>query len=86
MAWVSSMSATNSFYVRAGDIAFIPKDVYHGLENASDNEPLITIWGYSGAPSLEKAGYIIPEDDGVPAVKPKTKSNEAKKKPRKKAA
>ena len=52
-----------SFIVRAGEIAFIPKNVYHGLENASENEPLITLWGYSGAPSLEKAGYIIPEDD-----------------------
>ena len=27
-----------------------------------ENEPLITLWGYCGAPSLEKAGYIIPED------------------------
>jgi len=76
----------DSFYVRPGDVAFIPKDVYHGLENASDNEPLITIWGYSGAPSLEKAGYIIPEDEGVHAVKPRAKANGGKKKPRKKAA
>jgi len=73
-----------SFYVRPGDLAFIPKDVYHGLENASDNEPLITIWGYSGAPSLEKAGYTIPEDDASPPAKGKT--NGARKKPRKKAA
>ena len=51
------------FVVRAGDIAFAPRNVYHGLENGSDTEPLITLWGYSGAPSLEKAGYIIPEDD-----------------------
>ena len=29
----------------------IPKDTYHGLENASENEPLITLWGYTGAPS-----------------------------------
>jgi quercetin dioxygenase-like cupin family protein len=58
-----------SFIVRAGEIAFIPKNVYHGLENASENEPLITLWGYCGAPSLEKAGYIIPEDEaeGKPA-------------------
>ena len=52
-----------SFVIRAGDIAFAPRNVYHGLENGSDTEPLITLWGYSGAPSLEKAGYIIPEDD-----------------------
>lgn len=53
----------DTFFLRTGDMAFIPRDVYHGLENASENEPLITLWGYSGAPSLEKAGYIIPEDD-----------------------
>lgn len=51
------------FYVEAGDVAFVPRNTYHGLENGSDTEPLITIWGYSGAPSLEKAGYFIPEDD-----------------------
>ena len=51
------------FVIRAGDLAFVPKNVYHGLENGSENEPLITLWGYSGAPSLEKAGYIIPEDE-----------------------
>jgi len=60
-----------TFYLRAGELAFIPRNVYHGLENASENEPLITLWGYSGAPSLEKAGYIIPEDDvdGAPPAK-----------------
>ena len=52
-----------SFYVETGDVAFVPRNTYHGLENGSDTEPLITIWGYSGAPSLEKAGYFIPEDE-----------------------
>jgi quercetin dioxygenase-like cupin family protein len=52
-----------TFILRAGELAFIPRNVYHGLENASENEPLITLWGYCGAPSLEKAGYVIPEDD-----------------------
>ena len=60
-----------SFVIRAGDIAFAPRNVYHGLENGSDTEPLITLWGYSGAPSLEKAGYIIPEDDDKPVAKRK---------------
>jgi quercetin dioxygenase-like cupin family protein len=57
----------DTFILRAGEIAFIPRNVYHGLENASQNEPLITLWGYCGAPSLEKAGYIIPEDDAAEA-------------------
>jgi quercetin dioxygenase-like cupin family protein len=52
-----------SFYMRPGDVAFVPRDIYHGLENASDTETLVTVWGYCGAPSLEKAGYVIPEDD-----------------------
>jgi quercetin dioxygenase-like cupin family protein len=52
-----------SFYMRPGDVAFVPRDVYHGLENASDTDTLVTVWGYCGAPSLEKAGYVIPEND-----------------------
>jgi quercetin dioxygenase-like cupin family protein len=52
-----------SFVLRAGDVAFVPRDVYHGLENPSDTETLVTKWGYCGASSLEEAGYVIPEDD-----------------------
>lgn len=47
--------------LRAGDIVFVPADVDHGLENASDTEPVVTIWGYSGASSLEAAGYVLPK-------------------------
>lgn len=52
-----------SFYMRPGDVAFVPRNVYHGLENASETETLVTVWGYSGAASLEQAGYVIPEHD-----------------------
>jgi quercetin dioxygenase-like cupin family protein len=52
-----------TFTLRAGELAFIPRNVYHGLENASDTETLVTLWGYCGASSLEEAGYVIPEDD-----------------------
>ena len=51
-----------SFVLRAGELAFIPRNVYHGLENHSDTETLVTLWGYCGASSLEEAGYVIPED------------------------
>ena len=34
-----------SFVIRAGDLAFVPRNVYHRLENGSENEPLITRWG-----------------------------------------
>jgi quercetin dioxygenase-like cupin family protein len=52
-----------SFRLKAGDIAFIPRNVYHGLENVSETETLVTIWGYCGAGSLKDAGYVIPEDE-----------------------
>ena len=52
-----------SFIIRAGELAFVPRGVYHSLENVSDTETLITIWGYCGASSLEEAGYFTPGDD-----------------------
>ena len=52
-----------SFLLQPGELAFVPRDVYHGLENPSPTETLVTLWGYCGASSLEEAGYIIPEDD-----------------------
>ena len=53
-----------SVRLAAGDIVFVPADVDHGLENASDTEPVVTIWGYSGAASLEAAGYVLPDGSG----------------------
>ena len=32
-----------TFVLRAGELAFIPRNVYHGLENASDTEALVTL-------------------------------------------
>lgn len=52
-----------TFTLHAGELAFIPRNVYHGLENPSDTETLVTLWGYCGASSLEEAGYVIPEDE-----------------------
>jgi quercetin dioxygenase-like cupin family protein len=45
--------------LKVGDVVFIPQNVDHGLENGSKSEPLVTIWGYSGAASLEQAGYEL---------------------------
>lgn len=47
-------------HLETGDVVFVPANVFHGLENASDSEPLVTIWGYSGAATLESAGYELP--------------------------
>lgn len=48
--------------VREGEVVFVPQDVYHGLENASETDLLVTIWGYCGAGTLEDAGYLLPAD------------------------
>jgi quercetin dioxygenase-like cupin family protein len=32
-----------TFVLRVGEFAFIPRNVYHGLENASDTETLVTL-------------------------------------------
>jgi quercetin dioxygenase-like cupin family protein len=53
----------DSFLMHPGDVCFCPQNVYHGLKNASETEPLVTIWGYCGAGSLEEAGYLLPEDE-----------------------
>lgn len=55
----------DSVRLEAGDVVFVPANVFHGLENASSTEPVVTVWGYSGAASLEAAGYELPE--GGPA-------------------
>ena len=51
--------------IRPGDIIFTPRDVYHGVANTS-SEPLVTLWGYTGAASLEEAGYVLLERDARP--------------------
>jgi oxalate decarboxylase/phosphoglucose isomerase-like protein (cupin superfamily) len=50
------------FAMRPGDVCFCPQNVYHALRNESD-EPLVSIWGYCGAGTLEEAGYEIPSDE-----------------------
>ncbi|HRN29488.1 MAG TPA: cupin domain-containing protein [Terrimesophilobacter sp.] len=51
-----------SLHLEAGDVVFVPRNVYHGLENASDTDPVVTVWGYSGGATLEQAGYELPGD------------------------
>jgi quercetin dioxygenase-like cupin family protein len=51
--------------ISAGDIVFTPRDAYHGVANTTD-ETLTTLWGYTGAASLEEAGYVRPADDDSP--------------------
>lgn len=56
-------------HMEPGDVIFVPANVYHGLENASDTEPVDTVWGYGGAANLEEAGYFLPADDAAEVEK-----------------
>jgi 2-keto-4-pentenoate hydratase len=49
---------------RAGDVIYTPRGNWHGFDNTSDEDVLL-FWGWSGAGSLEAAGYAI--DDRIPA-------------------
>jgi quercetin dioxygenase-like cupin family protein len=45
-----------------GDVVFTPRGHWHGFNNTSDDEVLL-FWGWSGAGSLEAAGYALPGDE-----------------------
>jgi quercetin dioxygenase-like cupin family protein len=47
---------------KAGDVIFTPRGNWHGFDNTSDEDVLL-VWGWSGAGSLEAAGYEIPGPD-----------------------
>jgi 2-keto-4-pentenoate hydratase/quercetin dioxygenase-like cupin family protein len=48
---------------QAGDVIYTPRGNWHGFDNTSDADVLL-VWGWSGAGSLEAAGYAI--DDRIP--------------------
>ncbi len=43
-----------------GDVIFTPRGHWHGFDNTGD-EDVVLIWGWSGAGSLEDAGYETEE-------------------------
>ena len=45
-----------------GDVVFTTRGHWHGFNNTSDEE-VILIWGWSGAGSLESAGYEVSDAD-----------------------
>lgn len=47
---------------RAGDVIFTPRGNWHGFDNTGDVDVEL-IWGWSGAGSLEQAGYSTPTHD-----------------------
>jgi quercetin dioxygenase-like cupin family protein len=44
----------------AGDVIFTPRGHWHGFDNTG-GEDVLLIWGWSGAGSLEAAGYELPD-------------------------
>jgi quercetin dioxygenase-like cupin family protein len=42
-----------------GDVIFTPRGHWHGFNNTG-KEDVVIVWGWSGAGSLEAAGYEIP--------------------------
>lgn len=49
---------------QAGDVIYTPRGNWHGFDNTS-GEDVLLFWGWSGAGSLEQAGYAIPSPDDV---------------------
>jgi quercetin dioxygenase-like cupin family protein len=45
----------------SGDVIFTPAGRFHGVNNTSDEDVLL-IWGWSGAGSLQAAGYELPSE------------------------
>jgi len=45
-----------------GEALFVPRNAYHGFENTSDEE-VVMAWCYSGAASLEEAGFVTLRED-----------------------
>jgi quercetin dioxygenase-like cupin family protein len=45
----------------AGDVIFSPRGSWHGFNNTG-TEDVVIVWGWSGAGSLEAAGYEIPPE------------------------
>ena len=44
-----------------GDVVYTPRGHWHGFDNTGDEDALL-LWGWSGAGSLEAAGYELPPD------------------------
>jgi quercetin dioxygenase-like cupin family protein len=46
---------------REGDVIFTPRKHWHGFANTSGSD-VVLLWGWSGAGSLDAAGYELPGD------------------------
>ena len=46
-----------------GDVVYTERGHWHGFDNTGDEE-VVLVWGWSGAGSLEAAGYEVADGDG----------------------
>lgn len=46
-----------------GEVVVVRRNEYHGFENTSQTDRAVMIWCYSGAASLEQAGYVTLAED-----------------------
>lgn len=53
------LDGDNEIPVKAGDVAFHKKGVWHGFRNTSATEEAEMIWGWAGASSKVTAGYEL---------------------------
>lgn len=49
--------------VGPGDVCFIPRRTPHRITGTSEDEPLVILWAFGGASSMEDAGYVPLPDD-----------------------
>ena len=49
------------FHAGEGDVVYTERGHWHGFNNTSDEE-VVLVWGWSGAGSLEAAGYEVGHD------------------------
>jgi quercetin dioxygenase-like cupin family protein len=47
-----------------GDVVFTKRGHWHGFNNTSDEE-VVLVWGWSGAGSLDAAGYEVSDEGEV---------------------
>ncbi len=57
----------DALQLEPGDVCLIPKNTPHRITGTSEDEPLVILWAFGGAASLEDAGYVpLPDDQKEP--------------------
>lgn len=54
-----ALNGDDEFELGPGDVAFHPRDEWHGFRNTSTTEDAEMIWTWVGASSKDAAGYVL---------------------------